>query len=453
MARRSPESAAPFIPPTEEAAAVPPPEAEEVIELRKVKKPKKLTPEQEARFQEGLKKLREREEKIFADRKRESAAKDKLFQQQMLDELRLRELETGWNEIQEAATKAVEEREQTPFDDRWNALVGKVARESGFEELDQEPFQRFLEEKKSDIVRRAIDMVKSGEAINATVAMEMAAKGYRDEFEKVFVKGETAEVLKEIAEDKERKRAVEETAQKLKLDLEARGQLFDTVVINGAYKEEIKANGEAARVLMPEQYQSISEDLMELAWFEDGENPVILSNRETYQNELDQSAHLYGVEGVTYYDFKKQRDSLKSVEEGGKTRPAELKSKEDEVRATWEFQSKLHESFLTAIDRAHQEFPDAFPFTGKQYEKLVRRANDLEKKVKETKGSMGMGARVRRLFEGPSKDEIMLRAEKKQLAKWDSLVDDYVEAGRSTLSKKYIEQQRADFKSKERERR
>src|SRR3989344_4077618 len=119
-------------------------------------------------------------------------------------------------------------------------------------------------------------MVKSGEAINATVAMEMAAKGYRDEFEKVFVKGETAEVLKEIAEDKERKRAVEETAHKL--NLEARGQLFDTVVINGAYKEEIKANGEAARGLMPEQYQSISEDLMELAWFEDGENPVILSN-------------------------------------------------------------------------------------------------------------------------------------------------------------------------------
>lgn len=445
MAR--PESAR-IIPPPKEAAAVPPPEAEkaeEVIELRRVKKPKKTTPEQEARFQEGLTKGRERKEKIFADLKRESAAKDELFQQQMLDELRLRELETGWNESQEAATQAAEAREQTPFDDRWKAFVGKIARESGFEELDQEPFQKFLAEKKGDIIRRAIDIVKRGEHINATIAMEMAAKAYRDEFEKVFIKGETAEVLKEIAEDNERKQLVEETARRLKLDLEARGKLFGPVVIDGAYQEEVRATEEAASVLPPKQYKNISENLMEQAWYEDGENPAIASNRATLQDELDASRDLYGVEGLTHHDFKKLRNNLKSVKEGGKVRPSELQSKEEAVRATWEFQSKLRESFLTSIDRAHEEFPESFPFSGKQYESLLRRVNDLEQKMAKTKEGMGMGARIRSFFERPPGDEIALRTERKTLAKWDKLIDEYIETGRSKLAAGYLSGKKAEL--------
>jgi len=392
MARRSPESAAPFIPPTEEAAAVPPPEAEEVIELRKVKKPKKLTPEQEARFKEGLSKLREREEKRKEEEK-----------------------------IIEETRAALKQRYETRE---------KIAKTEAEDELMMKATDEFREKMKA----RAKPPEVQPEAVP------------EEALEEPEILGEISEEEAQKIEAARARRYQQEIRDDLKL-MQIEAEWSD---IQKAATEDAEARGRAKKILGKDQAAELDNDPVARTFFAAGESPIILAGREAMQKEIDGAAEAQGY-AISFDDMDQTMRDLRSVQEGGKVAPAEIQIAEERTRANFTFGSELRKSRLEAIDQAHQEFPESFDFTAKEYERLVEKAALLRNRVERAKKERPFFAKVRGLFEGPTVDERELRALTKMLDDWEKKIEDFVDAGKSKLAAGYLSGKKAELANLERQ--
>lgn len=217
-----------------------------------------------------------------------------------------------------------------------------------------------------------------------------------------------------------------------------------------AVNEQMAAHYRAQQLLTKEQAKELAENPLEISFFTSGEDPITLSKRDALQEEIDMASESQGYK-VDFSDWMKLEKDLRSLEEGGKQVPMKMQTAKERASALFAFESQLRRSRIEAMDQAHKEFPDSFPFSGQDFENLLKQVNALKEIVKKEKKKRGWMEKLKRVMAGPSKLEIELQKAKHQLEEWDEKIADFVDSGKSKLAAKFLDNIKKDLRGLERQ--
>ncbi|MBI2098983.1 hypothetical protein HYT45_01045 [Candidatus Uhrbacteria bacterium] len=256
---------------------------------------------------------------------------------------------------------------------------------------------------------------------------------------------EALEMTKERAMEEEDKEALyrKEIAEDLKI-LQGIAEISKAEA-DAAVNEDLQARAFAEKILSDEQLDELDRDPVERAFFISGEIPLLLARREAAQESVDMEKRASDAK-IGFSDWLETVNDLRSAEEGGKQIPMKTETEQERTQALFKFETALRKNRLEAIDEAHKEFPELFPFTGKDFEDKRKQTSLLEETVEKEKKKAGWGGKLKRLFGGVSIPELELRKARQELDEMQKKIADYVDAGKSKLAAKIRLSHKGDIK-------